>query len=399
MTRTERIDGTDIRFRRQGSGDRALVFVHGFLDDQYVWDGVIAELTTQGFETLQLDLAGSGDRTGAEGPFTLERFAADVGAVVDAVDKPFVLVGQSMGAPVAELVAARRASRAMGLVLLTPAPLAGTGLPDEAIEQFRSLGGKPEAQRATRQQLSVALPEAELDRLVVTGSRVPKQVVRDVADCWNNGHPDGSRSSDYQGPVLIVRGAGDGFVTEELVADAVAPRFLSVETMVVEGAGHWAHIESPKAVAAAIDTLLTALLAVRADNASQGWRGAFTNKSTDDFGKTFATDVVLEASVITRPIEGREKVKVAMGTASGIYESLDFTHEASNGSSTYLEWEATAFGGVAISGVTVLTRNDRGQILRAAIHHRPLGAALAFSAEMRKRLDGAIDPSHFYDHG
>jgi pimeloyl-ACP methyl ester carboxylesterase len=93
MTRTERIDGTDSRFRRQGSGGHALVFVHGFLDDQYVWDGVIAELTTPGFETVQLDLAGSGDRTGAEGPFTLERFAADAGAVVDAVDKPFVVVG------------------------------------------------------------------------------------------------------------------------------------------------------------------------------------------------------------------------------------------------------------------------------------------------------------------
>ena len=40
--RTERIADTDLRFRRNGTGDAALVFVHGFLDDQYVWDGVIA---------------------------------------------------------------------------------------------------------------------------------------------------------------------------------------------------------------------------------------------------------------------------------------------------------------------------------------------------------------------
>ena len=42
--RTERIGDTDVRFRRDGTGDAALVFVPGFLDDQHVWDGVIAEL-------------------------------------------------------------------------------------------------------------------------------------------------------------------------------------------------------------------------------------------------------------------------------------------------------------------------------------------------------------------
>lgn len=30
-----------------------------------------------------------------------------------------------------------------------------------------------------------------------------------------------------------------------------------------------------------------------------------------------------------------------------------------------------------------------------AIHHRPLGAVLAFSREMGRRLDGLIEPGHF----
>jgi hypothetical protein len=86
-----------------------------------------------------------------------------------------------------------------------------------------------------------------------------------------------------------------------------------------------------------------------------------------------------------------------MGTASGIYESLLFTHEASSGPRTYLEWEATAFGGLDLRGVTILIKNDSGQIVRAAIHHRPLGAALRFSAELRERLTGVVDPSCFCD--
>jgi pimeloyl-ACP methyl ester carboxylesterase len=76
-----------------------LVFVHCFLDDRYVWNPVIANLTAPGFEIVRLDPAGFGDRTEATGPFTDDRFAADLAAVVDAPDKPFVLVGHSMAAP------------------------------------------------------------------------------------------------------------------------------------------------------------------------------------------------------------------------------------------------------------------------------------------------------------
>jgi hypothetical protein len=51
---------------------------------------------------------------------------------------------------------------------------------------------------------------------------------------------------------------------------------------------------------------------------------------------------------------------------------------------------------MALEGVTVLTRNDDGRIVSARIHHRPLGAALRFSVELRERLHGVVDPSHFY---
>jgi pimeloyl-ACP methyl ester carboxylesterase len=70
-----------------------------------------------------------------------------------------------------------------------------------------------------------------------------------MADCWNTGHPDGARPSRYTGPVLVLRGAEDPFVTEELVAGAVTPRFATAECIPIAGAGHWAHLEQPGAVA------------------------------------------------------------------------------------------------------------------------------------------------------
>ncbi len=129
---------------------------------------------------------------------------------------------------------------------------------------------------------------------------------------------------------------------------------------------------------------------------SERWADAFASKSAEAFSAAFADDVVLEGTTLRRPVEGRERVIHVMETASGIYESLLFTHEASSGPRTYLEWEATAFGGLDLRGVTVLTKDGSGQIVHAAIHHRPLGAVLRFSAELGERLHGVVDPSHFY---
>jgi len=396
--RIERIDDTDVRFWRNGAGDAALVFVHGFLDDQYVWDGVIAELSSEDVETVQLDLAGLGERTDARGPFTFDRFASEVGAVVGALDKPVVLVGQSMAAPIVELVAAARPERTLGLVLVNPVPLAGTRLPDQVIEPFRSLGGDLPAQRSVRQQLGPGLGEADLDRLAVVGGRIRPDVVRALADCWNNGHPDGEKPSRYAGPVLVIRGAEDPFVTGELLGAGVLPRFPQIESATVQGAGHWAHIEQPAAVAALLDAFVakvhhTGETGVR----PQQYTTAFAQKSADAFGEAFAEDVVLEASVLTRPVAGREQVAQVMGAASGIYESLVFTQQSSRGPRTYLEWEAVGFGGTQMQGVTVLTKDEQERIARVAIHHRPLGAALRFSAELRRHLAGRIDAAHFYD--
>ena len=273
MTSSATIPHSDIGLRRDGAGDRAMVFMHGFLDDQYVWDPVIAELRAAEFEIVRLDLAGFGDRSEAGGPFTFDRFAADLSAVVDAVDKPFVLVGHSMAAPIVELVAAGRPDRALGLALVSPIPMAGTRLPDEAFELFRSLGELgAEEYRAFRRQVAPLAPEAELERLGALAAKVRPEVVRSVADVWNNGYPTSERPSGFAGPVLILRGTDDPLLTAEIVAARVAARFDPARTAVtaIDNSGHWPHIERPSAVAAELNRFL----ADNADNLATGATGA-----------------------------------------------------------------------------------------------------------------------------
>jgi pimeloyl-ACP methyl ester carboxylesterase len=262
MASSEHVSNSDIVLRRDGTGDYAAVFSHGFLDDQYVWKTMIEQLTASDFETVTFDLPGFGKRAEACGTYTYDRFAADVAAAVDTVGKPFVIVGHSMSGPIVELVAASRPD-AIGLILLAPAPMGGFGLPEAVIEQLRSLGQLGTAElEAVRQQLAPAAPEAELNRLARVGAKLRPDAVRAVADMFNNGYPGGARPSAYEGPVLLLRGASDETVTRELLASAVAARFGPEATVSeIDGAHHWLHLERPTAVAAEIDRFLVSTTA------------------------------------------------------------------------------------------------------------------------------------------
>jgi pimeloyl-ACP methyl ester carboxylesterase len=375
-------------------GAPTLLFIHGFLDDAAVWDGVIAALD-QELNTVSYDLPGFGPRAATIGDpdaLSLESLAAEAGEILNGIDTPVIVVGQSMGSQIAEIVAADHADQVDGLVLLTPVPLGGTHLPDEELAPFRSLANDPAAQRAARSALSPGLKAVQLDRLVAAGAGVSPEVVARYADLWNDGEQDTPATSKYTGPVLVIRGAKDGFVTEQL-AGAVMGRFANVREHVIDRGGHWLHVEYPVTVAA---TILDFKDSVASGKTAQGWRHSFASQSQSEFAEQFADEIVFEATTLAKPVEGKQSVATVLAAASSIYESLEFTAEAQGTSTTYLQWRATAFGGMRIDGVTVLERDAGGKIVTAAIHHRPLGAVLRFSAEIRDRLAGVIPADYFF---
>jgi hypothetical protein len=130
---------------------------------------------------------------------------------------------------------------------------------------------------------------------------------------------------------------------------------------------------------------------------ADGWRRSFADQSLGQFAEQFADEIVLEATTLAKPVKGKDSVAAVLATASSIYESLEFTAEAHSASTTYLQWRATAFGGMQIEGVTVLERDVNSKIVAAAIHHRPLGPVLRFSAEILDRLARVIPADQFLE--
>jgi pimeloyl-ACP methyl ester carboxylesterase len=385
---------TAIPHRSMGQGEPALLFIHGFMDAGAVWDPVISALDVD-VQKITIDLPGMGALHSDDGEISLARYAADVSGLINYLARPVIIVAQSMGAQIAELVALANPSRVKGLVLLTPVPLAGVNAPPEAVAPFRQIGGEAALQRQARRNLSYALSSEAEALLGGLGDVVKPATVSALVDAWNNGDPAGIVASTFTGPVLIIRGAADPFVTEEM-AGSIAGRFAHAQSETVAEAGHWVHVEQPTRVAALIGQYVRTIEGRSiAEQGASDWTGAFAKRSATAFADAFAEDVVLEASVLFQPVGGRENVKRVMEAASKIYESLEFTEQSAAGLRQYLEWKASAFGGVSIDGVTVITRSEDGSISRVAIHHRPLGAALQFSAAIGDRLRGIIDAVHF----
>jgi hypothetical protein len=117
----------------------------------------------------------------------------------------------------------------------------------------------------------------------------------------------------------------------------------------------------------------------------QRWSESFTEPSGEAFAQITAPGITLDGSIFARPIQGRHAVWATLSAASGSYDSLVFTHHAAADGRVYLEWNATALG-LRIDGVTILVADDEGLFAQVALHHRPLAAVLALSAEMARRL-------------
>jgi pimeloyl-ACP methyl ester carboxylesterase len=373
------------------------MLIHGFLDAGAIWAPVVADLGREAEAWLTPDLAGMGSLSADAGPHMLPRYAADITRLIDQTEGSLFLVGHSMSAQAAELAALARTDRIRAMALLPPVPLAGPHAPAEVTGPLAAAGGDVEAQRDARRGLMAPPVDPEiLNWLTDLGREVRRTVTEELVADWNEGAEEGRAPSPFPGPVLVLSGDLDLFVTLDM-ATAVADRFAHATQSLVKGAGHWPHAEQPQQVSRAIADFLAQVPAgVAHAKAESGWTGAFSAQSEKSFGDNFDPDIEFEATVLARRVKGRERVQTILGAASRLYEALKFTRRGKDGDHSFLEWEARIVGGEPVCGVTILTSNAEGRIVRIAIHHRPLPGALHFSAALQKALAGKIEPDLFY---
>ncbi len=110
-------DHAKVHYESYGEGKEAIVFIHGWTCDLTFWRGQAPVYEKQ--RSLLIDLPGHGQSDKPDVSYTQERFARAVNAVmVDAGVERAVLVGHSMGGPVAITFLRLFPDKAKALVLV-----------------------------------------------------------------------------------------------------------------------------------------------------------------------------------------------------------------------------------------------------------------------------------------
>ncbi|MCK4546523.1 MAG: alpha/beta hydrolase [Candidatus Eisenbacteria sp.] len=109
-------DGLGIHYRTRGSGEPALVFVHGWSCDGSYWTAQWDHFTAN-HQVVTIDLGGHGQSGLGRGRWSMVAFGADVRAVVEKLDlDDVVLIGHSMGGAIIVEATLGMPGRVRGLV-------------------------------------------------------------------------------------------------------------------------------------------------------------------------------------------------------------------------------------------------------------------------------------------
>jgi esterase len=248
---------------RDGEGTGTVVFIAGYQDTAALWDEVIDRLPAPGWCARAVNLRHVDDAGPPRRGAILEGYRDQVLEVLHinpTAQSPVVVVGQSMGAQVAELVAAALPNIAVGLALITPVPLAGYRLtPDQAARFGHAAHDRTVASAVANRRALLVNDSARVMRTLVSATlSTPTVVAAQELDAWTAGHPLGDQPSAVSPPVLLID-SEDTFSSAELIRDVVAPRFTDARAVHVSGAGHWPHVEQPAAVTKILDNFLTSL--------------------------------------------------------------------------------------------------------------------------------------------
>ena len=255
-----RFTGSGIEYLDFGDGPHGtVVFAHGFRDSAQGWVPVGRELVTDGWRVLAVQRKAAPAWLADSGQL-LEIYADQVLDVVEAAisaGERVVVAGQSMGGAVAELAALRLGSRVDRLVLITPAPLGGTPLPNEVLAMFEAAAqvSDPEAVGTGKLTLCVNTDADTKRRLIMsTPAEKPEAILQSLSS-WVAGHQAGRGQSSVAVPTLLVT-TDDTFFTADMLRRQVAQRFKQIRVEAVHGAGHYPHLERPVELAGLITRFL-----------------------------------------------------------------------------------------------------------------------------------------------
>lgn len=263
--------GSRIRVIEQGSGDRAVLLVHGVGGWAEQWAETMDRIAASGRRAIAFDLPGFGESPPVRGAryFQPDRpfYAAVVEGICAALDLEGPhLVGHSLGGGIAAVTAVSHPQAFRSLTLVAPG---GFG-PDIAL--FLRLLSLPFLGLTTWLPRPKSLARGVLESCFDDRARIPAHLYAEN-ERYGRTHPETlrvmravatlrgvrpglraawlARAGEYQGPVCVVWGREDGIVPVAQL-HALQQSYPEAETVTIASAGHLVMAEQPDRFAAAL---------------------------------------------------------------------------------------------------------------------------------------------------
>jgi len=252
-------DGVHVQYRVYGAGEPALVFIHGWSCDSNYWREQLPAFDRK-YTLVTVDLAGHGGTDGNRTEWSIARFGQDVATALSAVpNKQIILVGHSMGGPVAIEAARLLRGRVVGIIGVDTFKSIGAPLPSKAqvdaaikpfeadfIGQTRSLvadhlfvkGAHPQLAQKIAYDMSLSPP------------RVAVPVMRALLEYDFTGP-----LKDISVPVVAIN-SDLGEPVNEARIRKVLPKF---RTVTLPGTGHFLMMEDPQRFNPALEAEVAAM--------------------------------------------------------------------------------------------------------------------------------------------
>ncbi len=260
VNRKLRANGLEFAIREVGSKEPALVFIHYWGGTGRTWD-LVAKQLSERHRCVAPDLRGWGGSEKTATNYDLHVQADDVAAVIQTLGlSSYILVAQSMGGKIAQILAARRPNGLQGLVLIAPAPPSPLEVPKEQrdgiLESYQSEAG-----------VDVALS-------IITHRKLSPELRQQVIEDTLGGAPAAKIAWPQEGmalditklvgninvPTTIIVGDADKVESEAALRREFESRIPGSDFIILPGVGHLSPLEAPDELAGAITKAVSRMI-------------------------------------------------------------------------------------------------------------------------------------------
>jgi pimeloyl-ACP methyl ester carboxylesterase len=242
-TSTPASDGVPVHYAVQGKGEPALVFIHCWGCNRHLWDNQVAEFSKT-HRVVTIDLPGHGESGLERKNWTMESFGDDVKQVVTKLNlKRVVLIGSSMGGPIALEAARRMPERVVGIVPVDTLQNVENKLTPEQLDGvFKALEADYKGASASLMNqffFSPSTPAAVKERVLADiASRPPETAIAILKGVF--AYDAGPALKETKVPIRAIN--SDLNPTSLEVNRKYAPQF---DVVIIKGTGHYPMLEDP----------------------------------------------------------------------------------------------------------------------------------------------------------